>query len=124
MADTAINEYKDEIVRLEIKNFKELEDFRLKWLSKKGILTELFSNIKNIPPEEKKSYGLEINNLKTLAEQKFSEISEALASQKDAKAKNELDLSLEGSPISIGSLHPLTIIRNRLVEIFSKFGFV
>jgi phenylalanyl-tRNA synthetase alpha chain len=76
MVNETINAYKEEIVHLNPENLKELEEFRLKWLSKKGILAELFTEMKNIPAEDRKSYGQEINTLKKLAEDKFKEVAE------------------------------------------------
>jgi phenylalanyl-tRNA synthetase alpha chain len=124
MVNETINAYKEEIVHLNPENLKELEEFRLKWLSKKGILAELFTEMKNIPAEDRKSYGQEINTLKKLAEDKFKEVAETLESAQQSGIKTGLDLSLEGAPMAIGSLHPLTITRNRMVDIFTRLGFV
>lgn len=124
MAIDSINAYRDEIVHQDIKNLKELEEFRLKWLSKKGILADLFSEMKNVPAEERKNYGLEVNSLKQFVEQRFDEFSEILQESKDASNKSSIDLSLDSTPLSIGSSHPLTIIRNQMVDIFTSLGFV
>jgi len=124
MSNQTINAYKDEIVQWKASNVKEIEEFRLKWLSKKGILTDLFADIKNIAPEERKNYGLEINALKQLIEEKFEEASAALENSAESGKKSDLDLSLEGMPMAIGSKHPLTIVRDKMVDIFARLGFV
>ena len=118
MAIESINAYRNEIVHQDIKNLKDLEEFRLKWLSKKGILAELFSEMKNVPAEERKNYGLEVNSLKQFVEQRFDEFSELLQKSKEVSGKANIDLTLDSTPISIGSSHPLTIIRNQMVDIF------
>jgi phenylalanyl-tRNA synthetase alpha chain len=123
MANDSINVYKDEIDKWQASDVKEIEEFRLKWLSKKGILADLFAEMRNIPAEERKNYGLEINNLKQLVEEKFTEATEALEASGEGN-KTDIDLSLEGMPLAIGSRHPLTIVRDKMVDIFSRLGFV
>ncbi len=124
MAIEIINAYRDEIVHQEIKNLKELEEFRLKWLSKKGILADLFSEMKNVPAEERKNYGLEVNGLKQFIEQKFDELSELFQKSNDSLGKSSIDLTLDSTPSEMGATHPLTLIRNRMVDIFTSLGFV
>jgi phenylalanyl-tRNA synthetase alpha chain len=124
MTDHTINTYKDEIVHWKPENLKDIEDFRQKWLSKKGILAGLFAKMKDIAPEDRKDYGQEINTLKQLAEERFSAETEELESKNQGKVSSDLDLSLEGSSFTIGSRHPLTIIKDKMVDIFAKLGFV
>jgi len=124
MPNDTINAYKDEIVHQEVSNLKELEEFRLKWLSKKGVLAELFSAMKEVAPEERKNYGQEVNTLKQLVEEKFAVLAEEFQGAKEKSNKTNLDLSLDGAPIELGSRHPLTIMRDRMVDIFTSLGFV
>ncbi|MEP7168207.1 MAG: phenylalanine--tRNA ligase subunit alpha, partial [Bacteroidota bacterium] len=110
----------------EVESFKaeskeQLENFRLKFLSKKGILGDLFSKMKEIEPALRKDYGKWVNELKVKAEEKLSVFKDSF--QGEQKAKEETDLSLPGEPIPLGSLHPLTIIRNKIVAIFNHIGY-
>jgi len=124
MPNGTINAYKDEIVRQEVRNLKELEEFRLKWLSKKGVLAELFSQMKEVPAGERKNYGQEVNTLKQLVEERFAVLAEQFQGAKEKSNKGDIDLSLDGSSLEIGSRHPLTIMRDRMVDIFTSLGFV
>src|SRR6185437_8458746 len=110
MPNGTINAYKDEIVRQEVRNLKELEEFRLKWLSKKGVLAELFSQMKEVPAGERKNYGQEVNTLKQLVEERFAVLAEQFQGAKEKSNKGDIDLSLDGSSLEIGSRHPLTIM--------------
>jgi phenylalanyl-tRNA synthetase alpha chain len=124
MSENSINQYKEEIVQSEVRNAENLEAFRLKWLSKKGILTQLFGQMKDIAPEERRAYGAQINELKTLAEEKFEAAKAEIEEQSAQSARSALDLTLDAAPLSIGSFHPLSLVRNRMVSIFEKLGFV
>lgn len=112
---------------LEVENFKvesreELESFRIQYLSKKSPLTELFAAMKTIAPEERKNFGLKVNELKNKAEEKFR----ALAENFGEVAKDNgplLDPTLPAEPITIGSRHPVSIIRNHIIEIFNRIGY-
>jgi phenylalanyl-tRNA synthetase alpha chain len=100
-----------------------LEEFRLKFLSKKGVLTELFAAMKNVPAEERKAYGQKVNELKNIAEEKLRHFSEIFDDVAEISS-DSIDLSLPGSPIPLGSRHPVSIIRNEIIEIFNRIGFV
>jgi phenylalanyl-tRNA synthetase alpha chain len=124
MSDTLLNTYKDEIVRTEVGDKQQLEDFRLRWLSKKGLIPQLFQQMKDIPAEERKAYGQNINELKQLAEEKFAAFS-LMVEEQELQKKNRIpDLSLDAAPISLGSRHPLSLMRDRMVDIFTALGFV
>ena len=101
----------------------ELEEFRLKILSKKGVLTDLFAAMKDIPAEERKAYGLKVNELKNIAEEKLRHFSELFDDHSDASGESA-DLTLPGSPMPAGARHPVSIIRNEILEIFNRIGFV
>jgi phenylalanyl-tRNA synthetase alpha chain len=110
----------------EVESFKaeskeQLENFRLKFLSKKGILGDLFSKMKDIEPALRKDYGRWVNELKVKAEEKLNTFKDSFTG--DEKAKEETDLALPGESIPLGSLHPLTIIRNKIVSIFNHIGY-
>ncbi len=100
---------------------EELEQFRLRFLGKKGILGGLFSKLKEVTPDQRKEYGLLVNELKQKAEQKLESFRDAFESAKEATVKK--DLTLPADPVHTGSHHPLSIIRSRIIEIFSRIGF-
>lgn len=100
---------------------EELEVFRLKYISKKGVVAELFENLKTIPAEQKKEFGKKLNELKQAAEIKFLELTARFESEQDSTAY--LDLTLPPVPNKVGNLHPLTLTKNRIIEIFERLGF-
>ncbi len=110
---------------LYIKNFKsqkidDIESLKIQYLGRKGIINDLFSNFKNVPNDQKKNYGQKINDLKVLVQTKYDEL--ILRTSKTQK-KNYEDYNKPGFPIQIGSLHPITIVKNRIIDVFSKLGF-
>ena len=117
-----IDNYISEIKSVKLKNHEQLENFRIKWLSKKGTISQLFADFKNVPPADKKLYGQKINSLKELASEKFQYYKDEIENISiDTKT---IDLSLPTSVSHIGSRHPLSITRNKIIEIFSKLGFI
>jgi len=108
-----------------IKNFKskdidEIESLKIKFLGRKGIINDLFSEFKNVPSDQKKDYGQKINELKNLAQIKYDHLKSV--NSKSNKTISE-DLTKPGLPISNGTLHPITLIKNQIIDIFSKVGF-
>lgn len=100
---------------------QELENFRLKFISKKGALAELFEDLKRIPVEQKKQVGKVLNELKQAAESKFVTLNELIESSGSSTV--DIDLTLPPVPNKIGNLHPLTLTRLRIIEIFERLGF-
>jgi phenylalanyl-tRNA synthetase alpha chain len=100
----------------------QVEAFRIKYLGKKGILADLFSEMKNIEPAVRKDFGQLVNTLKLKAEEKLSVMNELLTSGNSAGEK-KADLTLPGEPVPLGSRHPLTIVREEIINIFSRIGF-
>ena len=117
-----INNYKREIKKLKITDVNELENFRVKFISKKSLINDLFKKFKTIPQKEKVKIGIEINVLKTIAKNKLSEASSQL--KRDPNLKNDFeDLSVPPLTEDLGSHHPIRIIRNKIISIFSEIGF-
>lgn len=112
-----------DITAFEIKDTASLEAFRLAFLAKKGVLTSLFDEIKNIAPENRKTYGAEINKIKNLAQEKFDVAQEQVTVAESATNLDALDLSLPSTPNSLGTRHPLAITKARIIEIFERMGF-
>jgi phenylalanyl-tRNA synthetase alpha chain len=114
--------YRKEIEGYEIVNPQQLEEYRIKFLGTKGILKSLFGEIKNVPAERKKEAGQVLNEFKKLAERKYEEAKETTADSQQS-AEQAMDTSLPGDPVEIGSRHPITLVRNRIVSIFQRLGF-
>ncbi len=103
-------------------NKEALEQFRIKYLGKKGILNDFFSEFKNVPNDQKKEFGQVINELKKATEEKVKTIQEFIEN-KDESHGLYGDLTRTGYPLELGSRHPISLVRNRVVEIFSNIGF-
>ena len=110
-----------EISGFSVKNPDELELFRLKYLSKKGQISEIFDEFRNIPQEEKKEIGLKINILKQSALDKYNSLKSELLQTEDIPFTS--DLTRPPLPYSSGSRHPISIVRNEIIEIFKRIGF-
>lgn len=103
-------------------NQEELESLRIKYLSKKGEISELFNQFRNVPADQKKEIGQLLNQLRDKAQQKMSELKEQLETkQQDA---DKLDLTRTEEPIALGTRHPLSLVKNEIIDIFSRIGFV
>jgi phenylalanyl-tRNA synthetase alpha chain len=100
---------------------KDLEAFRLKYISKKGEISELFEELKKVSSEQKKNVGKVLNQLKQAAESKLAELTEKLDSA--PVATSEIDLTLPPVPNEVGNLHPLNLTWYRIIEIFERLGF-
>ncbi len=111
----------NEIKSYTIDNLDDLETFRLKYLSKKGVINNLFSEFRNVPNDQKKAFGVKINELKNLANQKYNSIQDELSAK--STISGDIDYSLPSYPFSPGSRHPVSILRNRMIGIFSRIGF-
>ncbi len=116
-----INHLIDEIKSFQATSKEDTEAFRLKYLSKKGLIAQLFEEFKLIPPEDKKLIGQKLNDVKNLANSKLSKITSKF--EFEDISSGEIDLTLPGEPIPLGSRHPVTIIRNEIIDIFIRLGF-
>ena len=117
-----INAYLEEINSFKAATQEQVEEFRIKFLSKKGLVPGLFSEMKNIPPEARKEMGQVLNQLKNKAQEKVTELKNAF-DNKDDKGASTSDLTLPANFIELGSRHPITIVRNEIINIFSRIGF-
>lgn len=99
---------------------EELESFRLSYLGKKGHLTSLFNSFKEVPNEQKKEFGLAINNLKNLVQTKISSL-KPLFSENNTGPKPDLFKPVKNS--SIGSRHPISIVEQKIISVFNSIGF-
>jgi len=118
-----INKYLQEIEQFRAKTAEELEQFRIRFLSKKGIIPSLFASFKEVAPEQRKEIGLLLNQLKTVAQDRVNELKESLETVK-ADVRQEVDLTMPAAGQEIGSRHPISIVRREIVDIFDRIGFV
>ena len=116
-----INIYEQEIKAFEPADATTLENYRIKFLGTKGIVKQMFGEMKNVPADQKKDAGQVLNSFKQLAEDKYASFKH-LENENTENAK-VIDLSLPGTPIPIGTRHPLRITENKIVSIFEKIGF-
>ena len=110
-----------EVRAMNAQNLEELEALRIKYLSKKGEITSLFSDFRNVPNEQKREIGQLLNELKTAAADRLQEMKEVFEAQKADAEK--LDLTRTPDPIPMGTRHPLSLVREEIVDIFSHIGF-
>ena len=99
-----------------------IEAFRVNYLGKKGLLNDFFRALKDIPKEEKREFGQKVNELKIAATEKVQLLRQQLQGRKTAE-KQFGDLTRPGEPIELGARHPISIVRNRIIDIFSRIGF-
>lgn len=117
-----IKGYIAEAEAFQTQNKEELEAFRIKFLGKNGIVNDFMTEFRTVPNELKKEFGQVINAFKTAAQNKVNEIQEALESKEEAKGVYG-DLSRPGEPYLVGSRHPISIVKNQIIDIFSNIGF-
>ncbi len=117
-----IKAYITEVEQFNADDKQKVEDFRIRFLSKKGILKDLFTSFKEIPNEEKKEFGQAINQLKNKVEEKVNQLKEQLESKEETQGLYN-DLTRPGEPFPLGSRHPISVVRNRIIEVFNRIGF-
>ncbi|MDE5979198.1 MAG: phenylalanine--tRNA ligase subunit alpha, partial [Muribaculaceae bacterium] len=116
-----IHSLKAEIETLQASTPEEVEALRIKYLSKKGEVSNLMADFRNVPADQKKAVGMEINALKLLATEKINALK--AATECAETLDDSLDLSRSASPIPLGTRHPLSLVRDEIVEIFRRLGF-
>jgi phenylalanyl-tRNA synthetase alpha chain len=116
-----IKQLLSEVTSFDTDNPAVAEEFRVRLFGKKGDITLLFEQFKEVPPQEKRLYGQELNVLKTAALNKLKELQEK--HKKTFRVDPALDLTLPGDPAPLGSRHPVSIVRNQIIDIFNRLGF-
>lgn len=111
-----------EVEAFTAKNQGEVEAFRIKYLGSKGLLKEFFSEFKNVPNEQKKEFGQTINALKKAAEEKVNFLKNSFDTGADLNSIYG-DLTRPGEPFTVGSRHPISVVKNKIIDIFSRIGF-
>lgn len=117
-----IKQHIEEAKAFNEKNKESLEKFRIKYLGSKGLVKELFNEFKNIPNDQKKDFGQVMNTLKAVAEERVKSIQEELESKEESKGVFG-DLTRAAEPVIIGSRHPISIVKNQIIDIFANIGF-
>ncbi|MEM6719787.1 MAG: phenylalanine--tRNA ligase subunit alpha [Bacteroidota bacterium] len=117
-----IKEHIAEVEKFTTQAKGDIENFRIKYLGKKGLLNEFFAEFKNVPNEQKKEFGQTINKLKTIAQEKVNALKEALENKAEEKGVYG-DLTRPAQPIEIGARHPISLVKNQIIDIFSRIGF-
>jgi phenylalanyl-tRNA synthetase alpha chain len=116
-----IEQYKQEIASIVPNGAEALESYRIRFLGTKGIVKNLFAEMKNVPPESKKEFGQVLNEFKQLAEAKYQDWKNNLGGATEKAVS--IDLSLPGDPVPLGTHHPITLVRDQIVHIFGRLGF-
>ena len=115
-----INQLLEEVEALKAANAEELEALRIKYLSKKGAINALKADFRNVAAEQKKEVGMRLNDLKAKAQEKINALKEQFETQENGAC--ELDLTRSAYPIEMGTRHPLSIVKNEIIDIFSRLG--
>jgi phenylalanyl-tRNA synthetase alpha chain len=113
---------KEEIDVFSTISLEELDKFRLKYLGKKGLLTCMFDNIRNIAPEERKEFGKNVNDLKTIVLEKVEHLKQAIENSQEHTVET-LDTSRPANSMSLGSQHPISVVTRKICQVFEKIGF-
>ncbi len=110
-----------EVSEVTAANAEEIEQLRLKYLSKKGEINALMADFRNVAAEEKRTVGMKINELKQVALQRINELKEQCEAA--GEEQDDIDLTRTAYPIALGTRHPLTIVKNEIIDIFHRMGF-
>ncbi len=122
MLKDKIEALKAEIAGLKAQSAEDAEALRIKYLSKKGLVSALFDEFKAVAPELKREMGQRLNELKTQAQNRIAEL-KAQAAASNAQTREETDVTRPGTPAPLGGRHPISIVKNEIVEIFGRLGF-
>ena len=120
-----IERYKEEILSAEARDPEALESFRIKYLGTKGIVKAVMAEMKNVPADKRKEFGLILNDFKQFTEGRYEHLKSGSNGQLAGATAPEtkIDWSLPGDPVPVGTRHPLSIVRNQIVSIFKRLGF-
>jgi phenylalanyl-tRNA synthetase alpha chain len=117
-----IQQYTQEITSIALNGADSLEAYRIKFLGTKGIVKNLFAEMRNVPSEKKKEFGIILNEFKQLAEAKYEQWKQSTPSSQQSE-KTGIDLTLPGDALPLGTRHPISLVRNKIVHIFGRLGF-
>jgi len=118
-----IRDYKSEIETSSATDEKAVEEFRIKWLGTKGLVKNIMGEMKNVPNEKKKEFGQILNEFKQFTEAKYESLRSAASDSQLTTHNSQLDLTLPGDNIPVGTRHPISMMTNRIISIFQRLGF-
>ena len=118
-----VEELIKEVKSLQADSADVAEKLRIKYLGQKGKVKNLFADFRNVPGDKKKEFGQKLNELKNLAEDKIAELKSATEDNSQSKQQKFHDLSLPGEEVTVGSRHPISLVRQEIIEVFSRIGF-
>ncbi len=118
-----IESYKKEIEEFNERDANAAEIFRIKYLGTKGLVKSLMGDMKTVPNENKREAGKILNDFKIFTENKFEELKRLTVNSKQLKDENTIDLTLPGDALPIGSRHPISLVKNKIISIFQRLGF-
>lgn len=121
MLTEKIQELLKEVAGLKAADAQSLEELRIKYLSRKGIVNELMGEFRTVAADQKREIGMKLNELKTALQDKLNELRESLATQESDHS--DIDLTRTPYPVVLGARHPLSIVKNEIIDIFSRLGF-
>ena len=116
-----IEELLKEVSTLSAQNAEEVEQLRIKYLSKKGEINALMNDFRSVAADQKKAIGMKINELKQATTERINALKEQMEEAKDSN--DDLDLTRTPYPVALGTRHPLTVVKNQIIDIFSRMGF-
>ncbi|MFV0553892.1 MAG: phenylalanine--tRNA ligase subunit alpha [Mangrovibacterium sp.] len=116
-----IKQIQAELAQLQANTMQEVEELRIKYNSKKGIVNQLFADFKNVEPALKREVGQAMNDLKNAVQETIDGLKESFETKQEVE--NKADLTMPGEPIRMGTRHPLSLVRNEIIEIFARLGF-
>jgi phenylalanyl-tRNA synthetase alpha chain len=118
-----IESLKKEVKDTQVADKSQLESFRIKFISRKGVMTRLFDDFKQVPNQEKRMVGQALNELKDLAQSRFKSLASEIEDKTGSLMKSGFDLSLPPVQNTVGSVHPLTSVKHQIIKIFERIGF-
>ena len=112
-----------QVEQMQASSAEELEALRIKYLSKKGEITALFNDFRTVPAEQKRELGQLLNQLRQEAETRINAMREQIANVQSQMSNDQLDLTRTPDPIALGTRHPLSLVKEEIIDIFSRIGF-
>ena len=123
MSELSLEQLQQELASAVLDTPEAVEAFRRRWIGRKSVVAALMQRIREIPPEQRRAYGQQVNALKAAAEAKFREAVETLKAQELEAKQAAIDVTLDGVPLEPGAYHPLSVVMQQVVSIFRELGF-
>ncbi len=118
-----VQELLNEVQTFSASTNEEIESFRIRFLGRKGVMNELFAAFRDVEPGQRKEFGQLLNELKNKAQERVDELKKSLGSESLSGTSSGIDLTRSHEPVALGGRHPVSLVKNRIIEIFSRIGF-